>query len=259
MKRLIVFVIFLSGTFAARAAETPSEFFAPWSDGAKAIVIDPYEGNDIDWDKLATDKRVVAIIHKATEGPKTDSKYASRKTEALKRGYLWGSYHLGRPGDPVKQADHYLKVTDPGADELIALDLESISSSFMSLDGARQFIEHILQETQRYPLLYVNHATAKHISNKAAEDKMFARCPLWYARFRKNIPDFPRGTWATYTLWQFSSEINCSAQGTCLYNVPGTRFDMDVNVFFGTPGALKAQWPLTRILADPPEAHEGER
>jgi hypothetical protein len=55
-------------------------------------------------------------------------------------------------------------------------------------------------------------------------------------------------TWATYTLWQFSSEIDCSAQGTCLYNVPGTRFDMDVNVFFGTPEGLKAQWPFTRIL-----------
>lgn len=161
--------------------------------------------------------------------------------------------------DPVKQAEHYLKVTDPGADELIALDLESISSSFMSLDGARQFIEHILQETQRYPLLYVNHATAKHISSKVGEDKVFARCPLWYAPFRKSIPDFPRGTWTTYTLWQFSSEINCSAQGTCLYNVPGTRFNMDINVFFGTPEELKAQWPLTRILADPPEAHERER
>lgn len=41
MKRLIVLVIVLSGTFAARAADTPSEFFAPWSDGSKAIVIDP--------------------------------------------------------------------------------------------------------------------------------------------------------------------------------------------------------------------------
>ena len=26
--------------------------------------------------------------------------------------------------------------------------------------------------------------------------------------------------------------MNCSAQGKCLYNVPGVRFDMDVNVFF---------------------------
>ena len=256
MKRLIVLVIFLSGVFAVSAAETPSEFYAPWSDGVTAIVIDPYEGNDIDWDKLATDKRVVAIIHKATEGLKTDSKYASRKKEAHKRGYLWGSYHLGRPGDPVKQAEHYLKVTDPGTDELIALDLESISSRFMSLDSARQFIEHILQETHRYPLLYVNHTTAEHISSEVGKDKVFARCPLWYARFRKNIPDFPRGTWTTYTLWQFSSELNCSAQGVCLYNVPGTRFDMDVNVFFGTPKELEAQWPLSRILADP---QEGER
>lgn len=257
-RRIALFVLGCVLNVQAADCSEPSEFSAPWSDITKAIVIDPYEGNDINWDKLATDRRVVAIIHKATDGLKTDGKYISRKKEALKRGYLWGSYHLGRPGDPIKQAEHYLKVTDPDADELIALDLESISSSFMSLDAARKFIEHIVQETQRHPLLYVNHASAKLISSQVGEDKVFSRTPLWYARFRKDVSDFPKGTWDTYKLWQFSSEINCKAQGKCLYNVPGTRFDMDVNVFLGTSEDLKSQWPLTRILADPPEAHESE-
>jgi lysozyme len=128
----------------------------------------------------------------------------------------------------------------------------------MSLEAARKFIEHIVQETQRYPLLYVNDNSAQVISSKIGEDKIFARSPLWYARFLSEIPDFPKGTWSTYALWQFSSELNCKAQGKCLYNVPGTRFDMDVNVYAGTPEELKSQWPLTRIFADLPETHEKE-
>src|SRR5436309_14257007 len=45
-------------------AQSP-EFSEPWNNPNIALAIDPYEGNDIDWDKLATDKRVVAIIHRA--------------------------------------------------------------------------------------------------------------------------------------------------------------------------------------------------
>src|SRR5882724_3081533 len=194
MKKTFIALALLAGAPFVAQADAPAEFSAPWADGVSAIVIDPYESNSIAWDKLATDKRVGAIIHKATDGKSEDGKYASRKKEALKRGYFWGSYHLGRPGDPVKQAEHYLQVTNPAPDELIALDIESLSSSFMTLDNARKFIVKIAQDTQRYPLLYVNHATAKQISSTVGEDKVFARTPLWYARFRNTIPDFPRGT-----------------------------------------------------------------
>jgi GH25 family lysozyme M1 (1,4-beta-N-acetylmuramidase) len=247
-KTLIAILVF--GALFVTQVEAASEFNAPWTDGDRAIVIDPYEGNRIDWDKLATDKRVVAIIHRATEGMRVDSKYSSRKKEAIKRGYLWGSYHLGRPGDPIKQAEHYLEVTNPGPNELIALDIESIGASFMSLDAAQKFIEHIAKETKRYPLLYVNHNSVKVISSATGVDNVFSKTPLWYARFRSNVTDFPKGTWASYTLWQFSSEINCKSQGNCLYNVPGTKFDMDVSVFFNTPDELKKQWPLTRKISD---------
>ncbi len=50
----------------------------------------------------------------------------------------------------------------------------------------------------------------------------------------------------TYALWKFSSEVNCRppGKGACLYRVKGTRFDMDVNVFFGTVDDLRARWPF---------------
>src|ERR1043165_2557971 len=72
------------------------EFNEPWKNPNVALAIDPFEGNDIDWDQLATDKRVVAIIHRATIGDRVDKKYAERKIEAKRRGYRWGAYHYGR-------------------------------------------------------------------------------------------------------------------------------------------------------------------
>jgi len=61
------------------------------------LVIDPFAGNQIDWDKMKSESRLVGIIHKATIGlTSIDPKYRERKKEAKRRGYLWGSYLLGR-------------------------------------------------------------------------------------------------------------------------------------------------------------------
>jgi GH25 family lysozyme M1 (1,4-beta-N-acetylmuramidase) len=79
--------------------------------------------------QLATDKRVVAIIHRATIGDRVDRKYAERRDEAKKRGYKWGAYHLVKSGDPIEQADFFLDTAKPAADELIALDLESVDET----------------------------------------------------------------------------------------------------------------------------------
>src|SRR5216117_1246671 len=102
-------------------AQSP-EFSEPWKNPNVALAIDPYEGNDIDWDHLATDKRVVAIIHRATIGDRADKKYAERKIEAKKRAYKWGAYHYGKPGDPIKQADFFLATVKPEKDDLLALE-----------------------------------------------------------------------------------------------------------------------------------------
>lgn len=226
-----------------------SEFNEPWKNPNLALAIDPFEDNEIDWELLATDKRVVAIIHRATIGDRVDRKYHERKLEAKKRGYKWGAYHFGKPGDPIKQADFFLQTVKPEADDLLALDLESTDTTkHMSFDEARVFINRIKETTGRYMLVYANNVVTKAISEQFGADDVFAKTPLWYARFKAKVNDFPRGTWNSYTLWQFSSEINCSAdnRGACLYTVPGTEFDIDVNVFNGTIEELRKKWPFTR-------------
>lgn len=224
------------------ATASAAEFDAPWKDPAVTLVIDPYYANSIDWDKLATEPRVAAIIHKATIGAtKLDPGYVKRKTEARKRGYLWGSYHWGVTGEPEKQADFYIDTVKPGSDELIALDLEDARSrTLMNVDEAIRFVERVKLRTGRYPLLYTNHSSAKLISANY-QGSVFAKTPLWYARFKAKVTDFPRGVWPTYTLWQFSSELLPQLP------VPGTKSDMDINVFNGTAEQLRAAWPLTRV------------
>jgi GH25 family lysozyme M1 (1,4-beta-N-acetylmuramidase) len=159
----------------------------------------------------------------------------------------WGAYHFGKPGNPIRQADFFLNTVKPTADDLIALDLESTDASkHMSFDEARVFINRIKQKTGRYPFVYANNEVTKVISDKYGADDIFAKTPLWYARFKRNVTDFPQATWKTYTFWQFSSEQNCSAANrpACLYTVPGTEYDMDVDVYNGTIEELKSRWPF---------------
>ncbi|PYS29312.1 MAG: hypothetical protein DMF75_17510, partial [Acidobacteria bacterium] len=115
----ILGLVFLCSALTS-SAQSP-EFNEPWKNPNIALAIDPYERNEIDWEKLATDKRVVAIIHRATIGDRADRKYGERRDEAKKRGYKWGAYHFGKPGDPIKQADFFLDTVKPAADDLIAL------------------------------------------------------------------------------------------------------------------------------------------
>ena len=244
LRKLALFAVTALASLTGHAQST--EFSKPWEDGNRAIVLDPYEGNDrFNWDEIAKDKRVVAIIHRATQGMDTDTKYKERKAEALKRGYLWGSYHLGRPGDPIAQAKLYLDVTHPADNEVIALDIEGTSSQDMSLADAEVFINYLAQQTGRYPVFYTNHSTTQSITEQArGKPTVFSKTPLWYARYLSTVNDFPKGVWTTYALWQFSSERNCKQTGKCLHNVPGTDRYMDINVFYGTPEELKARWPF---------------
>src|SRR5688500_13712387 len=108
----LILVACLNFTMAA-GHPLQDEFKAPWKEPDKAIVLDAYWKNKLVWDDLANEPRVAGIIHKASENLTADRKYAERKAEAKRRGYKWGSFHLGRPGDPIRQADFYIATAQP--------------------------------------------------------------------------------------------------------------------------------------------------
>lgn len=256
---------------------------SPWNNPANALVVDAYELNAIDWAALLKDNRIAAFISKASDGlPESFScegehrgdtfahcktmwrKYAvshelydSRRMIARQNGLLWGAYHLGRPGNPIDQANHFLEYATPGPNDLMILDIEGLDTNqFMSLEDAQIFVGHIRARTGRYPILYTNHDTARYIAAYRRDYGVLARLPLWYARYKPDISKvFPFGSWPNYFLWQFSSASNCS-QRRCPYRVPGTLTDIDVNVAAMTKEELRRVWPQGGLLPpaepDPP-------
>jgi lysozyme len=239
--RTLPFLLPVTVLFWGAGAIAQSADNRPWENPNVPIVIDPYAGNSVEWDKVVTDRRVAAVIHKASEGSETDGTFLHRATEAKKRGLLWGAYHLGRPGDPIAQADLLIELANKTGAKFLAIDIEEDNpAKFMSLDDAVRFIEHVQNVTHRYPAVYVNFSVYKSISQKFDKGSVFSKTPLWIARFKPELGMDNHKIWQDYTLWQFSSEINCSPASDCWYRVPGTATDMDVNVFRGNKDALRA-------------------
>jgi lysozyme len=262
----IFFVVGFSLTLSDAATEqtNQSKFHQPWKDPTKAIVLDLRGGMKLEWSELAKEPRVAGIIHRASEGLEPHSVYAEMKAMGKKLGYKWGSHHVGRPGDPIKQADFYLATAQPEDDEVIALDLENDTpkEKYMNLVDAQRFIERIKEKTGRYPMLYVTGETQKALFKDYGADSIFSKPRIWYARFCDDINCyFPNKLWDSYTLWQFASEQNCPSKPTsgkkcspdkCYRNkcplpspVPGTDYDMDVNIYYGTVEELRSRWPFT--------------
>jgi GH25 family lysozyme M1 (1,4-beta-N-acetylmuramidase) len=259
------------------AAQAESTMNAAWMDPSRALVLDGYEYNSFDLKQIAKNPRVAAFIHKGSDGLpprygcvgladvtakalcKKDWKvysvgrelFHARRGLAKSMGLKWGAYHMGRPGNPREQANHFLDFTEPAADDLMALDLEDNDpAKFMSLADAEEFARHINRRTGRYPMLYTNGSTAKFIAENATTYPLLSKLKIWYARYKPDIVGhFPRGAWENYTLWQFASAVNC-ADDTCPYRINGTGKDIDINVADMSPAELRKAWPFNGLSGD---------
>ncbi len=277
LRRFFRFAVLLGAALVSSAAIARD--LMPWKAANHALVIDAYELNIIDWEAMLTDRRIAAFISKASDGlPESFActgdhggdtvahcktmwrKYAvsrelyqTRRMIARANGLLWGAYHLARPGNPVDQANHFLDYAEPRDDELMVLDIEGIDAEkYMSLEDAAIFAGHIKTRTGRYPMLYTNHSTARHIAANRDRFPILSRLPLWYARYKPGIRNvFPMGNWDSYALWQFSSAVNCGKR-RCPYRVAGTLDDIDVNVAPVDARTLKAIWAKGELLPEKP-------
>ena len=247
-----------------------------WTQSDRALVLDGYEYNQFDLNLIAKDTRVAGFIHKGSDGlpPKYGCRDAANQIEkdlckkdwkvysvgrelfharkglAKSLGLKWGAYHMARPGNPRDQANHFIDFAEPGPDDLMALDIEDNDpSKFMSLADAEEFVRHIHRRTGRYPVLYTNGSTAKYIAENRETYKLLSRLHLWYARYKPDVAEhFPQGNWDSYTLWQFTSQVNCTA-AACPYRVGGTGLDIDVNVTAMSVEALRRKWPLGGLIS----------
>jgi len=261
-------VLLCIGLAAPVAVAEP--FNAPWRHSNSAIVLDAYEYTLLDWEKLKINERLAGFINKASDGlPPTPTcgrdthcrlkwrryvaakeLFHTRKTLAKTIGLKWGAYHLARPGNPILQAQHFLRFTKPGDNDLLALDIEhNDPSRWMSLEDAETFARYVKKRMGRYPVLYTNHATAKFIAQNRKKYRLLAKLNLWYARYKSDIRNvFPMGNWPSYTIWQFSSMANCSKR-RCLRRIAGADNFIDVNVVAMSPARLRKAWPFNELTA----------
>jgi lysozyme len=178
---------------------------------------------------------IVGIIHKATEGTKfVDDTYAQRKLSAVGQGILWGAYHFGVGGDPIAQAEHFLKTVQPDASTLLAVDFEgNPNGATITLAEAEQLVAHIQQQTGRWPLLYTSRVFMKESAGNKAT--LLSNCPLWVASYQPE-PALPK-QWETWTLWQYTNGVH----GPEPHRVKGIiRCDRDQ--FNGSLPELQALW-----------------
>ncbi len=264
---------------AATLSASASDFSKPWLKKDRALVIDAYEYNPLDWKKLAANKRIAAFINKGSDGlppayrcSKNEAErrlckalwkrysvarelFHTRKTIAKSLGLEWGAYHVARPGSPVDQANHFVDFAKPGPSDLMALDLEGLDTDkWMSLADAETFVRHLKHRTGRYPILYANDVTAQYIADNRDRFRLLARLPLWYARYKPQIGSyFPKGNWQRYALWQFSASANCNRR-KCPYRIAGAKNDIDVNVAPMDAETLRKYWPFGSLI-NPLEMH----
>jgi len=205
--RCLLFALVMASGFAVLIENVAAgEYVRPWKDRDQALVLDAYERNGIDWVKVTQNRQIRAFVGKASDGlpPRYKCKmsnkakrklcrktfqnywlkrelYHTRKTAAKSMGLKWGAYHLGRPGNPVKQANHFIDFAKPQPDELIALDIEHDDpGKWISFADAEVFARQIKKRLGRYPVLYTNHSTAQQrkLPGGGPSFRCFQDCPL---------------------------------------------------------------------------------
>jgi GH25 family lysozyme M1 (1,4-beta-N-acetylmuramidase) len=180
---------------------------------------------------------IIGIIHKATQGLNfVDDKYATRKDRAIALDLLWGAYHFGIGGNPIGQAEHFLNTVKPDAKTLLAVDFETNpDGATMTLAEAEQLVDHIHQQTGRWPLLYTSRTFMKDAApgNPAT---ILSNCPLWVASYQ-DAPSIPKQWGDKWTFWQYTNGVN----GPEPHRVKGI-VRCDRNQFSGTPEELRALW-----------------
>jgi len=206
------------------------------------VVIDlSHHQEQVDFEKIKASE-IVGVIHKATEGSAfVEKMYATRQDQARQAGLLWGAYHFGVGGDGSDQADFFLNTIKPDAQTLIVLDYEAnLTGPTMTLNQAREFVEHVNEITGRYPGLYSGHLIKEQLAGVTPADPILSNCFLWIAQYNGPKPLNIPPTFNTWTFWQYTDGVH----GPEPHRIDGVG-QCDRNQFNGSLAQLKKLWGVT--------------
>lgn len=190
--------------------------------------------NVTDWNAVQ-DFGILGVINKASEGPgMTDRTFAIRRGPVTQRGMHYGAYHFLRPGDVLTQVGHFLEVTQPHNDLLLALDHEDPR---VPISAARQFCEAVFSEVGRYPILYSGFLVKQQLPTIV--NPFWSGVKLWLSHYDAS-PSWPP-SWQAPWLWQYTGD----GKGPAPHNVPGVTIGgagIDINSYSGSKEQLALEW-----------------
>ena len=207
------------------------------------VVVDLSHFNTVSSFETVKADGICGVIHKATQGTAMiDSKYHSRKGQALAAGLWWGAYHFGTGGDGAAQARYFLSEVKPGPTDLLVLDLEANpGGAGMTLAEAEDFVMYVEAETGRWPGLYGG-SYVKELLGKNRETAL-SYCWFWLSEYGPT-PRVPPA-WDTWTMWQYTNGV----VGPEPHSVGGIG-KCDRDQFNGTVEGLKKLWGYSEEAAD---------
>jgi lysozyme len=171
---------------------------------------------------------LVGVIHKATEGSTmVDGNYAARRELARALGLKWSSYHYLHPGDIDAQMDFYLRNANPEPGSRVCIDYEDTDLELDHLKAAARAIGELDPSLQI--TVYGGGLLRDQLGDR--NDKELGQYALWIAHYTTaSEPDWPKGTWPTWSLWQYTDGVN----GGSPKSVEGIEGPCDCNVFNGS-------------------------
>lgn len=188
------------------------------------IDISKYQGN-IDWPRVAADKRLQFVYIKATEGVRSrDSRYTTNMKGATDNGFLVGSYHFFLADrDAARQYRNFHRRMAGYPQDLIPMvDIEDSSIRGTSAAEVRRrlrdFCDRVRSDYGRQPVIYTSQSVYANYLAGHFDDNV-----LWIASYRKQPPTLTGtdGQPKKYHLWQFTE------QG----RIDGIRGHVDLNRF----------------------------
>lgn len=203
-----------------------------------AVIDLSHHNQNPDFQRIKNEGGILGIIHKATQGiAAADPTYQTHKASALAAGLLWGAYHFGTGSDGVQQAEHFLRVVQPGPQTLLVLDFEANPQGpSMTLEEARAFVTHVHDATGQWPGFYSGHYVKELLGTTS--DPILENCWFWLSQYGPTAVVPPN--WKTWTMWQYTD----GAVGPNPHSVPGAGM-CDRDMFNGDEARLRVLWGAT--------------
>lgn len=149
----------------------------------------------------------IGIIHKATEGTGySDPEYWDRRAAAEDAGLLWASYHFLKHGDIEAQMQNFVAKVQPKPGERLVIDYEDDNCTLNDLHSSIDYLRKMAPDCEI--TVYSGHLIKDQLGN--SKDAQLATTSLWLAQYTTGSPSWPKGTWPTWTLWQYSDAERAS-------------------------------------------------